>query len=405
MKPYSTHILPNGIRFLYHQTQSPVLYVSWGVAAGSAQERIFGTAHFCEHLMFTGTQRFPNYDEALLAIGATNNAWTDQDHTVYDVEAPPNTLKEIISIESDRWKNLQTQLQKSQFIREKQVIINERREYFDINPLEKWEERNPSDLFGSTHPYGHPIIGTEQSILDISILDIQEYLRQWYHPSNTVVCIAGQDDEADVLEELNASWGRYTSTTAFVAKEIPVLSAPKSQKTSIHLANTPPMICWQWLCHVNHTGPAEVIALLLSSSQYGILHRELVLNQHLAISVQAFVREHPTMSILELRVELSDESKRDQVYAYVHGALENIQSLATPSILHKIQKKIRLQWYMECEEIENFKDLLLCWNLYHDTPLEDRMQAMLNLKQKDLEDCMSWICTQSPLESHCYEET
>ena len=82
MKPYSTHTLPNGIRFLYHQTKAPVLYLSWGVAAGSAHDNVFGTAHFCEHLMFTGTHRFPNYDEILLSLGATNNAWTDRNHTV-----------------------------------------------------------------------------------------------------------------------------------------------------------------------------------------------------------------------------------------------------------------------------------------------------------------------------------
>ena len=404
MKPYSTHTLPNGIRFLYHQTKAPVLNLSWGVAAGSAHDNVFGTAHFCEHLMFTGTHRFPNYDEILLSLGATNNAWTDRNHTVYDIEAPPNTLKEIISIESDRWNNMRIQIQESQFIREKKVIINERREYFDVNPLEKWEARNPGDLFGIEHPYGHPIIGTEESILEMSMQDVQEYLKRWYHPSNTVLCIVGQDEEHDVLEMLHSHWGKYVYKESFIQKKIPILKNPKQKTASIQLTNTPPMICWQWICLFQHTGAAEIIAMILSSSQYGVLHSELVLHQHSAISVHAFVREHPTMSILELRIELADESKRTQVYEYVYEVLKKIQSLATPMLLHKLQKKIRLQWYMECEEVENFKDLLLCWNLYHSTPLADRMNAMLYVTQQDLEDCMNQICTQNPLESHCYEQ-
>ena len=405
MKPYSTHTLPNGIRILYHQTQSPVLYVSWGVAAGSAHDRLFGTAHFCEHLMFTGTQRFPNYDDTLLSLGATNNAWTDRNHTVYDIEAQPDTLKEIISIEADRWKNLNTQLREPQFTREKQVIINELKESLDINPLEKWELQNPSDLFGVEHPYGHPTIGTEESIINISMQDIQNHLQEWYHPSNTVVCIVGQEDEGYVLEELHSKWGRNIPTESFAQREIPILNAPKNKTASIHLSNTPPMICWQWICRFEHAGAAEVIAMLLSSNQYGVLHHELVLNQHWAISVHAFVRESPTMSILELRIELSDESKREQVYRYVHKTLNNIQNLVSTKLMHKLQKKIRLQWYMECEEIEYFKEALLCWALYHDTPLEERIHAQMHITKQEIEECMRWICTQPPLESHCYEET
>ena len=145
--------------------------------------------------------------------------------------------------------------------------------------------------------------------------------------------------------------------------------------------------------------------MLLSSSEYGILHHELVLNQHWAISVHAFIQEHPKMNIFELRVELSDESKRDQVYDYVHEVIQNIQSLASTKLLQKLQKKIRLQWYMECEEIEHFKDLLLCWNLYHETSFAKRIHSLIHITRQEMEDCMAWICTQPPLESHCYEET
>ena len=405
MKNYSTHTLSNGIRVLYHQTRSPVLYVSWGVAAGSAHERVFGTAHFCEHLMFTGTHRFPDYDDTLLSLGATNNAWTDCNHTVYDIEAPPNTFKDILSIEADRWNNLAFQFQKDQFVREKKVIINELKEYLDTNPLEKWEMRNPSDLFGVHHPYGHSTIGTEESIIAISMQDIQHYLQKWYHPSNTVVCIVGQNEEADVLEELESCWGKYTSKESFTPKEIAIPDAPSHKTTSIHLSNIPPMICWQWICRFEDTGAAEVIAMLFSSSQYGILHHELVLNQHWAINVYAFVQEHPNMSVLELRIELSDESKREQVYNYVHEVLRNIQKLASPSLLHKLQKKIRLQWYLECEEVENFKETILCWHLYHKTPLKKRIHELLHISQQEITDCMKWISSQSPLESHCYEQT
>ena len=143
---------------------------------------------------------------------------------------------------------------------------------------------------------------------------------------------------------------------------------------------------------------------MLSSGQYGVLHHDLVLNRYWAISVHAFVQEHPSMNILELRIELADESKRNQVYAYVDGVIRNIQNIATTKLIQKIQKRVRLQWYMECEEIEHFKDIVLCWHLYHEAPFFERIHAQMHVTQQELKDCMTWIGTQHPLESHCYEK-
>ena len=402
MKLYSTHTLSNGVRVLYHHTPSPVLHVSWGVAAGSAQDRVFGTAHFCEHLMFTGTHKRPDYDGELLSLGATNNAWTDHNRTVYEIEAPPNTLLEILEIESDRWKNLGNELDQNQCIREKQVVLSELNEYLDTNPLELWEMQNPADLFGIEHPYGHPILGTPRSIANLSIDDAKDFFHTWYQPSNTVICIAGQDKEEAVMSHLQTLWGDHTPVHTPVIRDIPLLHTPKKNKASIHLPNTPPMISWQWLCSTKYTRSAEIIAMLLGSSQYGILHHDLVLNKHWAISVQSFVQEHPSMIVLELRIDLCDESKRERVQAHVQKTMQNIKDHVHSPILNKLRKKIKLQWYMDCEEVESFTEALLCWTLYHDTPFTEHIESYLNITPEELLECMDWIVQAPPLQSHCY---
>lgn len=402
MKPYSNHILPNGLRVLFIHSSSPVLYVSWGVAAGAAQDRIFGTAHFCEHLMFTGTDKRPEYDEALLSLGATNNAWTDYNRTVYEIEAPPDKLTEILDIEADRWKNLATQLQEKQYIREKQVVLNELNEYLDTNPLEPWEMENPADLFGSAHPYGHPVIGTPSSISNISMQDAQDFFRTWYQPRNTVVCVAGQVEEEQVIYQLKRLWCDNTSQTSFDTQHIPFLYRPKNSEISIHVSNTPPMICWQWICPSKQTRGAEIITMLLASSQYGILHHELVLEKHWAISVQSFVQEHPTMSVFELRIDLCDESKRTAVQEYVQKIIGHLHEYAHVPIIEKLRKKLKLQWYMDCEELESLKEELLCWSLYQHTPFEEHIQSYLNITHEEILECMRWISKTPPLKSHCY---
>ena len=47
-----------------------------------------GWAHLCEHLLFTGTEQVPDFDNALSQYGGTSNAWTSCDATVLFAAVP-----------------------------------------------------------------------------------------------------------------------------------------------------------------------------------------------------------------------------------------------------------------------------------------------------------------------------
>ena len=405
MKPCTYHTLSNGIRLLcINVEQAPVLYISWGVSAGSAQDNIFGMAHLCEHLMFTGTKKFPEYDEELLAMGATNNAWTDQDRTIYEVETEPQYLENIMRIEADRWKNLPIELKKNLFHREKKVVINELKEGLDMDPMEKWDMQNPSDLFGGAHPYGHPIIGTEESVRSITIHDVHEFYQKCYQPQYTTICVAGNINTQETLSLVKQYWGDKKNIDTRL-DTIPLLSKPHKDHVDITIPNNPPMLCWQWIISAESTVVAEIWSRILSSEQYGELYQALVLKHYWAIDVEVQVDEHPDLSILELQVTLASEEYRTQVQQYLIEFLAHRASNPFKTeLVEKIKKKLRLLWYLECEELESFKEQLMCRFMHNSSSLEEYIASFQNVSAEQVYEFSQHVHQLPYIESHCYAE-
>ena len=64
-------------------------------------------------------------------------------------------------------------------------------------------------LFGE-HPYGRNIMGTSESLKTISKKDIQQHYQKFYQPSNMVIAVSGQIDDADkkkIIKELSTWTG------------------------------------------------------------------------------------------------------------------------------------------------------------------------------------------------------
>src|SRR6185436_20959401 len=91
--PYVTSesVLDNGLRVVVVPMDSPGLMAFYVVVrTGSRNEvepGLSGFAHFFEHMMFRGTDRYPaeKYNEILKGIGADSNAFTTDDWTCYHI--------------------------------------------------------------------------------------------------------------------------------------------------------------------------------------------------------------------------------------------------------------------------------------------------------------------------------
>ena len=131
--------LPNGFRYAILPNQEPPgrTSVRLAVASGSLNETESqrGLAHFLEHMVFLGSEHFPEVDDvdrtaAKLGISPSDvNAFTDLDATVYMLEPPDNSqrcLDEVFNIFRDYAAG--ALLRPDDISRERGVILSEMRE-------------------------------------------------------------------------------------------------------------------------------------------------------------------------------------------------------------------------------------------------------------------------------------
>src|SRR4051794_25947830 len=110
--PIGQTTLENGLNVLSVPYDAPGIIAYYTVVrTGSRNEvekGLSGFAHFFEHMMFRGTDRYPQekYNDVLKALGANSNPFTTDDWTCYPLPAPASSLAQVVEIEADRFRNL-----------------------------------------------------------------------------------------------------------------------------------------------------------------------------------------------------------------------------------------------------------------------------------------------------------
>jgi zinc protease len=102
--------LDNGLKvLLYPDPTRPMVTVNLTVLVGSRHEGYgeTGMAHLLEHMLFKGTDKFPNFDKLMAARGARFNGSTWYDRTNYfeTLPASDDYLEFAIQFEADRLVN------------------------------------------------------------------------------------------------------------------------------------------------------------------------------------------------------------------------------------------------------------------------------------------------------------
>ncbi len=209
--------LPNGLCVvLLEDHHAPVVAMQTWVRFGSADEGpvVAGIAHVFEHMLFKGTERFPNGEIASLieAAGGTVNAWTSYDETVYHVTLSSRFWETGFDVLSDAV--LHSLFDADELAREKEVVLEELWRGKD-NPDREISER----LFQLTfteHPYRRPVIGFEETVSKLSREDVLRVFNTWYVPNNMIFVAVGDFDTPTLMEAVEARFG------VLPAPELPV---------------------------------------------------------------------------------------------------------------------------------------------------------------------------------------
>lgn len=210
---YDQHDYPNGLRLItvpapYPQVVS--LYIV--VQAGSRNEvepGRSGFAHFFEHMMFRGTPAFPpeRYEAVLQETGASSNAYTDDDRTVYHTTLTKEDFERVLAMEADRFQNLDYPLEG--FQTEALAVLGEYNKD-SAEPINKLMEVLRDTAFDH-HTYKHTTMGF---LCDIERMpQMYDYSRtffdRFYRPEYTTLIVAGDVDPVEVRAQVERHWGAW----------------------------------------------------------------------------------------------------------------------------------------------------------------------------------------------------
>ena len=188
-----SHTLANGLRlFVIEDHTTPILNLQVWYHVGSKDERPgrTGFAHLFEHLMFKGSAHVQPEEHARIieASGGTDNAYTNDDVTVFWETVPSNFLERVLWLEADRMATLT--VDEAGFHSERNVVKEERRLRVEDPPYGRVFEDLYAAAF-SVHPYHHTTIGSMDDLNRATLADVQEFYRAFYRPDNATIVIVG----------------------------------------------------------------------------------------------------------------------------------------------------------------------------------------------------------------------
>ncbi len=234
----SKKVLPNGLRVItIPMKDNPTATVLVLVEAGSKYEtkKVNGISHFLEHMCFKGTLKRPkaiDISKELDALGSQYNAFTAQEYTGYYAKSDARHFKQIFDIVSDIYLN--STFPEIEMQKEKGVIIEE------INMYEDMPNRHVQDLFMrllyGNQPAGWNIAGEKKNILSMKRNDFIKYKSEHYLPEATVMIVAGNVTEKEVLKEAKKMFGKIPRGRKM--KKLKVIDTQTKPKALLHYKKT-----------------------------------------------------------------------------------------------------------------------------------------------------------------------
>ncbi|HEX8549657.1 MAG TPA: pitrilysin family protein [Cytophagaceae bacterium] len=332
--PISQKKLSNGLNVVSVEYPSPGLAAFYVIVRVGSREEVepgkTGFAHFFEHMMFRGTERFPKekYNAVLKSIGAAANANTWLDRTVYHMTGNAEKLDEMFDLESDRFMNLKYSVH--DFKTEAGAVKGEYTKNF-ASPYEQIEEKT-SDVAFEKHTYKHTTMGFWKDVVEMpNQYDYSlEFFKRFYKPEYATILVVG-DVKAEKVNMLAERYFGKWNTGNYKA-EIPLEPEQKSTRFAhIQNKNFPPYLS------LNYKAPAyddknkdnaalDIIGALLFSERSD-LYKKLVIEEQKLRSLQGgafFTRDPYLFSISGSFVKAEDmQSVKDEIV----NAIEKIKTV------------------------------------------------------------------------------
>lgn len=151
------------------------------------------------------------YDKMMSSMGAQGtNAFTSFEQTVYTDDVPANAIDKYLAVQGERFRNPILRI----FHTELEAVYEEKNRGLD-NDGRKVFEKLFAELF-KKHNYGlQTTIGTIEHLKNPSLIEIRKYFNKYYVPNNMGVIMSGDFNPDEMIRKVDATFA-YMQNKPFV---------------------------------------------------------------------------------------------------------------------------------------------------------------------------------------------
>ena len=211
MPEIASEILPNGLplhRVALEGTRAVTLLVAFDAGARTERPEENGMAHFLEHLVFKGGEKFDDYravNETAERLGAVLNAFTSHDLVAFHITARAEKALEAADLLTDFVGR--ARVDADELDRERGVVIQEIHRSND-QPSMVAEHLIDEATFGN-HPLGRPVLGPEEHLRTFSRDGIVAFRERQWSGRHAGAFLVGNLDALPANGEVAELFGRF----------------------------------------------------------------------------------------------------------------------------------------------------------------------------------------------------
>jgi predicted Zn-dependent peptidase len=306
--------LDNGLRVtLSEDRRLPLAAVCVWYDVGARDEPAgrTGMAHLAEHMMFQGSANVGanEHTRYVQSVGGATNGDTTLESTHFVDSVPAHQLRPVLWLEADRMASVAASLTDDRVENQRQVVINERLQRYESQPLALAWERVQRLAHPEGHPYQHVPAGSLADLRAITVVDLRGFLSRYHTPSNAVLSVVGDFDTATARSWIDEYFGPIPSAGAPPRRPDPPpvrLPTPVTEQTRLAIPHAG-LLCAYRLppAGAADSDAVELAVAVLAGGRHGRLHRELVTARSLATDVrlgQIGLSRAPSLALLGMPV-------------------------------------------------------------------------------------------------------
>ena len=313
MPSITRKLLSNGLplyRIAVEGARSATILVAFDAGARTEREDENGMAHFLEHLVFKGGEKYPTYrdvNEAAERIGAVLNAYTSHDLVAFHITARATKALEAADLLTDFVGR--PRIEGDELNRERGVVVQEIARAND-QPSVMAEHLIDEAAFGD-HPLGRPVLGSTEHIRDTFTRDgIIAFRDRRWSPSRGGAFLVGN------LEGLPDNGAVQELFTRFPERPAPAPFEPappahprvlvrerESSQSHLRMSYRPEIE----ISHAKQRAALTIYSTLLGGSMGSRLFDEIREQRGLAYSVHSIAHSYADVPVLQLSAGLESD--------------------------------------------------------------------------------------------------